>query len=175
MKSSHLNSRRLNPVSDEHELRVIDTDLVALQATHCDVVIVPFEIHPAMRRLKAPGPRHVRLDADDVERLLPLSVRETRLVAEPLELGGEIEPGELIPPCGRSAALERIGRQKPDGCLQRIAGNERFRGLFDASGDRGTVCTLSERGGGGNRTAKACEYVQKSEQQRPADTRNRLD
>src|SRR5882757_4104668 len=111
--------------------------------------------------LKAPVPRHVRLDADDLERLLPLSVREARLVAEPLELGGEIEPGELIPACARSAALERIGRQKPDGCLQRIAGNERFRGLFDARGDRGTVCTLSERRGGGHRTAKACESVQK--------------
>ncbi len=46
--------RRLNTVTDEDELSVIDTHLVVLLSADGDVVIGPFEIHARMRRLKAP-------------------------------------------------------------------------------------------------------------------------
>src|SRR5215469_6827887 len=93
---------RLDAVTDEHQLGVIDRDALLLQAAHGDVVLTPGEVDTLGIALKAPELGHLRADADDIERLLPRTVGKPGLVAHAFEPGLQVQTRELVATRARS-------------------------------------------------------------------------
>ncbi len=111
----------LDAVADEHEFRAIDPALLALHTAAGDVVVRPFQVDVGGMGVERPRGRKGRFDADDIERLLPLSVGAGWLVAERFELRRQIQARQLIAPGGRRAALECVRGEKADRRFQRTA------------------------------------------------------
>ena len=125
---------RLDAVADEDQLGVLEAGGRLLHAAGADVVVPPLQVDGLAAGLEAPGLRHVGLDADDLEGLLPLAVGEDRLVAEELESRGEIELRGLVATAGRPAPFQQVVRQEADGRLERGA-VDRLRGPLGAGGE----------------------------------------
>ena len=77
--------RRLDAVTDEHQLGIVDGDILFLQPADGDVVLAPGKADALPATLEAPAFRELPLDADDVERLLPGAIGKCPVVSHAFE------------------------------------------------------------------------------------------
>src|SRR5690606_24953055 len=73
---------RLDAVAHEDHFGILDRCLLALYTAAGDVLVPPFERSALAILAEAPLLWHLRLDADDVEGLLPAAIRTTWLKAD---------------------------------------------------------------------------------------------
>ena len=83
-----------------------------------NVVVAPGELDAPALALEAPGLRKLRLQADDVEGLLPDGIGKRGLIAHVLQPRLQVQPRELITPRGRPASLQQVRGQEQDGRLE---------------------------------------------------------
>src|SRR5690606_28240306 len=81
----------------------------------------PFQVEASTPGAEGPALRNAGRDADDVEGLLPLPPGSGRLVAQALELRGEVEARQLVAPGRGTAPFESVRGEKADGRFQRVA------------------------------------------------------
>src|SRR6185437_16072773 len=96
-----------------------------LHAAPGDVVLIPAQIDRSARAparaasLEAPHLGKRCLHANDIEALLPLTLRSGGLVAHRLELRLQVQHRELVTPRGHGAPFELSGGEKTDRRLER--------------------------------------------------------
>ena len=157
--------RGLDPVTDEHQLGVGERDVVTLHTARGDVVVTPAEVDSLAPDLEAPALRELRLDADDVERLLPAAAGEGGAVTHALQASLQIQPRQPICARARSPALQQVRGQEAHRRLERAARDVRACRLLDRGGKRRGLGHGHCRHGCGKHQAESpnnCKHVRSS-------------
>ena len=100
---------RLDAVTDEHDLGVFDRGLLGLHAAVGDELVPESEVDAvAAARTEGPGFGHGCVDADDVERLLPASIRRGGFEAHVGHHVGYVLPRHDVAGGTRATSLHRV-------------------------------------------------------------------
>ena len=91
------------------------------------------EVDGAALPLKCPSLRHRRGDADDVEGLLPLTVRTARLITEARQPIHQVRPGLEIA-CSRRAATLELVRCQPRHDVAQVVRRDLAGGRLNGGG-----------------------------------------
>jgi hypothetical protein len=120
---------RLDAVSDEDQLRAVDHRGRRLQAAGNDVIGRVLECHFTLRAPERPLRRNLRVNAHDIEWLLPAAVGQSWLQPHLHHLSLEVEAGQLVPAGRGAASLEKVVGQERDVSAQAIGVDLSVRGL----------------------------------------------